>query len=169
MGEDPQGIPNNLMPYVAQVAVGKREKLTIFGKDYDTLSDGTCTRDYIHVVDLAKGHVKAIEFIFKNKGREIFNLGTGTPYTVTEIVETFEKVNDIKIKVMYTETGVQATSLNVMQMLTRLLKFSAGKRKNRLKICAVIHGTGRKIILTVTVKYKTKPEILFRAFVLLKH
>lgn len=102
IGEDPLGIPNNLMPYVSQVAVGRREKLTIFGNDYPT-PDGTCTRDYIHVVDLAKGHVKAIEYIFDHKGTEIFNLGTGTPYSVTEIVETFEKVNDIKVNHVYGE------------------------------------------------------------------
>ncbi|WP_295095046.1 UDP-glucose 4-epimerase GalE, partial [Ruminococcus sp.] len=101
IGEDPQGIPNNLMPYVSQVAVGKRDCLTIFGNDYPT-ADGTCTRDYIHVVDLAKGHVKAIDYILKNdKCCEIFNLGTGTPYSVTEIVDTFEKVNNIKVNHVY--------------------------------------------------------------------
>ena len=100
IGEDPQGIPNNLMPYVAQVAVGRREKLTIYGNDYPT-PDGTCRRDYIHVVDLAKGHVKAIDYAFTSKGVEIFNLGTGNPYSVTEIVTTFEKVNNIKIKYEY--------------------------------------------------------------------
>lgn len=101
IGEDPQGIPNNLMPYVTQVAVGKRERLTIFGSDYPTL-DGTCTRDYIHVVDLAKGHVKAIDYILSNeKCCEIFNLGTGTPYSVTEIVKTFERVNGVKVNHVY--------------------------------------------------------------------
>ena len=101
IGEDPQGIPNNLMPYVSQVAVGKRECLTIFGNDYPT-ADGTCTRDYIHVVDLAKGHVKAIDYILRNgKCCEIFNLGTGTPYSVTEIVDTFERVNNIKVNHVY--------------------------------------------------------------------
>ena len=100
IGEDPQGIPNNLMPYVAQVAVGRRDHLTIFGQDYPT-ADGTCTRDYIHVVDLAKGHVKAVEYVVKNKGVEVFNLGTGTPYSVTEIVTTFENANDMKIKYEY--------------------------------------------------------------------
>ena len=100
IGEDPQGIPNNLMPYVSQVAVGKRECLTIFGNDYPT-ADGTCTRDYIHVVDLAKGHVKAIDYILANRCVEIFNLGTGTPYSVTEIVDTFEKVNNIKVNHVY--------------------------------------------------------------------
>ena len=101
IGEDPQGIPNNLMPYVTQVAVGKRECLTIFGNDYPT-ADGTCTRDYIHVVDLAKGHVKAIDYILGNeKCCEIFNLGTGTPYSVTEIVKTFERVNGVKVNHVY--------------------------------------------------------------------
>lgn len=96
IGEDPQGIPNNLMPYISQVAVGRREKLTIFGNDYPT-PDGTCRRDYIHVMDLAEGHVKAVEYAASNKGLEVFNLGTGTPYSVIEIVEAFESVNNIKI------------------------------------------------------------------------
>ena len=100
IGEDPCGIPNNLMPYITQVAVGKRDHLTVFGNDYPT-PDGTCRRDYIHVVDLAKGHVKAIDYILKNKCCEIFNLGTGTPYSVTEIVETFEKVNGVKVNHVY--------------------------------------------------------------------
>lgn len=100
IGEDPRGIPNNLMPYVTQVAVGKRECLTIFGNDYPT-KDGTCTRDYIHVVDLAKGHVKAIDYILQHDCVEIVNLGTGTPYSVTEIVETFERVNGVKVNHVY--------------------------------------------------------------------
>ena len=90
IGEDPKGIPNNLMPYISQVAVGRREKLTVFGNDYDT-PDGTCLRDYIHVMDLATGHVKAVEFAEKNGGIEIFNLGTGKPYSVLEVIKTFEK------------------------------------------------------------------------------
>ena len=97
IGEDPKGIPNNLMPYISQVAVGRRDKLTIFGDDYPT-PDGTCRRDYIHVMDLAEGHVKAVEYAASNKGLEVFNLGTGTPYSVLEIVEAFEGVNGIKIK-----------------------------------------------------------------------
>ena len=101
IGEDPQGIPNNLMPFITQVAVGKREYLTIFGRDYPT-PDGTCRRDYIHIVDLAKGHVKAIDFILKQeKCCEIINLGTGKPYSVTEIVETFERVNNVRVKHVY--------------------------------------------------------------------
>ena len=97
IGEDPQGIPNNLMPYIAQVAVGRREHLTIFGNDYDT-PDGTCRRDYIHVCDLANGHLKAVEYCVQHKGTSVFNLGTGVPYSVLDIVNAFEKVNGIKIK-----------------------------------------------------------------------
>ena len=97
IGESPNGIPNNLMPYITQVAVGKREKLGVFGDDYDT-HDGTGVRDYIHVVDLANGHLKALEYINAgNKGTEIFNLGTGTGYSVLDIVKTFSRVNDLEI------------------------------------------------------------------------
>ena len=96
IGEDPQGIPNNLMPYIAQVAVGRREKLTVFGGDYDT-KDGTCRRDYIHVMDLADGHVKAVEYTLDHKGVEVFNLGTGTPYSVLEIINAFEDATGKKI------------------------------------------------------------------------
>lgn len=88
IGEDPQGIPNNLMPFISQVAVGRRDHLTVFGDDYNT-PDGTCRRDYIHVMDLADGHVKAAEFAMNNTGTEVFNLGTGTPYSVLEMVEAF--------------------------------------------------------------------------------
>ena len=90
IGEDPQGIPNNLMPYISQVAVGRRDHLTVFGDDYDT-PDGTCRRDYIHVMDLAEGHVKAAEYAVEHKGSEVFNLGTGSPYSVLEMVEAFSR------------------------------------------------------------------------------
>lgn len=96
IGEDPQGIPNNLMPSISQTAIGKSEKLTIFGGDYDT-PDGTCMRDYIHVMDLAEGHVKAVEYASGRHGTEIFNLGTGTPYSVLDIVHAFENANDLKL------------------------------------------------------------------------
>lgn len=96
IGEAPNGIPNNLMPYISQVAVGKREKLSVFGNDYPT-HDGTGVRDYIHVVDLAKGHVAAINYAAKNKGTEIVNLGTGTGYSVLDIVKSFERVNGVPI------------------------------------------------------------------------
>ena len=96
IGEDPTGIPNNLLPYITQVAIGKLPQLGVFGNDYPT-HDGTGVRDYIHVVDLEKGHVKAIEYAGKNKGTEIFNLGTGIGYSVLDIVKAFEKANNIKI------------------------------------------------------------------------
>ncbi|MGE0998465.1 UDP-glucose 4-epimerase GalE, partial [Bacillus sp. Gnz1/3] len=96
IGEDPNGIPNNLMPYVTQVAVGKLKELNIFGNDYPT-KDGTGVRDYIHVVDLAKGHVKALEKVLKTKGVEAYNLGTGKGYSVLEMVKAFEKVSGKKI------------------------------------------------------------------------
>ena len=96
IGEDPTGIPNNLLPYITQVAIGKLPQLGVFGNDYPT-HDGTVVRDYIHVVDLAKGHVKAIEYAAEHKGTEIFNLGTGTGYSVLDIVKAFEKANNIEI------------------------------------------------------------------------
>ena len=96
IGEDPLGIPNNLMPFISQVAVGKRDKLTVFGGDYPT-PDGTCLRDYLHVMDLAEGHIKAVEFAKSNKGTEVFNLGTGTPYSVLDIVETFERNSGVHV------------------------------------------------------------------------
>ena len=96
IGENPNGIPNNLMPYITQVAVGKLERLGVFGNDYPT-PDGTGGRDYIHVVDLARGHLKAIEYAAEHKGTEIFNLGTGTGYSVLDIVKAFIRVNDVDI------------------------------------------------------------------------
>lgn len=96
IGEDPSGIPNNLMPYVTQVAVGKREKLSVFGNDYPT-RDGTGERDYIHVVDLATGHVQALEKLSQSPGLVTYNLGTGRGYTVLELVHTFEEVNNVSI------------------------------------------------------------------------
>ncbi|WP_411689599.1 UDP-glucose 4-epimerase GalE [Acinetobacter pseudolwoffii] len=96
IGEDPQGIPNNLMPFVTQVAVGKREKLSIFGNDYPT-EDGTCERDFIHVVDLAKAHVLAIQNRLNHQGCRAWNIGTGQPISVLTIKNTFEQVNQIQI------------------------------------------------------------------------
>ena len=96
MGENPNGIPNNLMPYITQVAVGKLKELGVFGNDYDT-PDGTGVRDYIHVVDLANGHVKALKKIKENAGLCIYNLGTGHGYSVLDIVKNFEEANGIKI------------------------------------------------------------------------
>ena len=96
IGEDPRGIPNNLMPYITQVAVGRREKLSVFGNDYDT-PDGTGVRDYIHVVDLARGHVAAVRYVAENPGCEVFNLGTGTGYSVLDMVNAFVEVNHVSV------------------------------------------------------------------------
>ncbi len=97
IGEDPQGIPNNLMPYISQVAVGRRECLRIFGGDYPT-PDGTCRRDFIHVMDLAEGHARALEYGAGRHGVEVFNLGTGVPYSVLEMVHAFEKACGAPLK-----------------------------------------------------------------------
>ncbi|MDU7330953.1 MAG: UDP-glucose 4-epimerase GalE [Finegoldia magna] len=96
IGENPNGVPNNLMPYITQVAIGKLNKLTIYGNDYNT-SDGTCLRDFIHVSDLALGHISAIDYVMKNKCCEIINLGTGKPNSVLEVVNTFKKINGVQI------------------------------------------------------------------------
>ncbi len=96
IGENPNGIPNNLMPYIIKVATGELPILSVFGSDYDTL-DGTGVRDYIHVVDLAKGHIKALEKANVSKGVNIYNLGTGHGYSVLDLVNTFERVNNIKV------------------------------------------------------------------------
>lgn len=104
IGESPNGVPNNLMPYISQVAVGKLEKLHVFGGDYDT-RDGTCIRDFIHVVDLAKGHVKALDYFNTQKKGEVLtlNLGTGKGYTVLELINTFQEVSGQKIRYEITE------------------------------------------------------------------
>ena len=100
MGENPNGIPNNLMPYVTQVAVGKLKELGIFGNDYDT-HDGTGVRDFIHVVDLAKGHVKAVKKTEENPGLKIYNLGTGVGYSVLDIVNNFEAATGVKVPYVF--------------------------------------------------------------------
>ncbi|KAG8451633.1 hypothetical protein GDO86_003721 [Hymenochirus boettgeri] len=97
IGEDPQGIPNNLMPYVSQVAVGRRECLNVFGNDYNT-TDGTGVRDYIHIVDLAKGHIAALKKLESINGCKVYNLGTGTGYSVLEMVKAMEKASGKKIQ-----------------------------------------------------------------------
>ena len=96
IGEDPRGIPNNLMPYITQVAVGRREFLSVYGNDYNT-HDGTGVRDYIHVVDLAKGHVAAVEYVTGHRGCEVFNLGTGTGYSVLDMVKAFNEANGLDL------------------------------------------------------------------------
>ena len=102
IGELPIGIPNNLVPYITQTAAGIREALTIFGNTYNT-PDGTCIRDYIHVVDLAKAHVKALNYFNQSFQFETFNIGTGNGYSVKEIVDSFEKVNDMKLNIIWGE------------------------------------------------------------------
>ena len=102
IGEDPNGIPNNLMPFVTQVAVGKREKLSVFGSDYPT-HDGTGVRDYIHVVDLAIGHLKALEKLESAPGVVTYNLGTGTGSSVLDVINAFEKANSVKIHYQLTD------------------------------------------------------------------
>lgn len=123
IGEDPEGIPNNLMPFIAQVAVGRREMLGVFGNDYPT-HDGTGVRDYIHVVDLAAGHVAALDYTETDKGAVAVNLGTGRGYSVLDIVKTFERVNGIEIPyrimprragdaaVIYADSSLAKTLLN---------------------------------------------------------
>ncbi|MDD4199829.1 MAG: UDP-glucose 4-epimerase GalE [Eubacteriales bacterium] len=96
IGENPKGIPNNLMPYIQQVAIGARDKLTVFGDDYETI-DGTGVRDYIHVSDLAKGHVAALDYSAEHRGYEVFNLGTGRGTSVLELVKTFASVNGVDV------------------------------------------------------------------------
>lgn len=96
LGDDPNGIPNNLMPYIARVAAGQLDKLTIFGDDYPT-PDGTCRRDYLHVVDLAKGHLKAIDYAMEHTGAEAFNLGTGHAVSVLELVNTFMEATGVNV------------------------------------------------------------------------
>ena len=94
LGENPEGVPNNLMPYLTKVAKGELDKLSVFGNDYDTI-DGTCIRDYIHVVDLALGHVNALKKM--KKGIKIYNLGTGCGYSVLQIIEAFKRVNEMEV------------------------------------------------------------------------
>ena len=110
IGEDPNGIPNNLMPYITQVAVGKRKELSVFGNDYDT-HDGTGVRDYIHVVDLAKGHLKAVGKVLSSNGVEAYNLGTGIGYSVLDVVNSFENASGQKVpyKIVERRAGDIAT------------------------------------------------------------
>jgi len=102
IGEAPNGIPNNLMPFITQVALGKREKLSVFGSDWPT-PDGSGVRDYIHVVDLAKGHIAALRYAMEHSGTEVFNLGTGNGYSVLQLVESFARVNEVPVPYVITE------------------------------------------------------------------
>lgn len=128
IGESPVGIPNNLMPYITQVAIGRREKLNVYGDDYNT-SDGTGVRDYIHVVDLVLGHIKALEYLDKNDGIETFNLGTGTGYSVLELVHAFELATgrDIPYDIVDRRTGDVAICYANPAKAEKLLGWKAEK------------------------------------------
>ncbi len=134
IGEDPQGIPNNLMPYISQVAVGKLKQLSVYGNDYPT-PDGTGVRDYIHVVDLAQGHVAALSYADKMTGADIINLGTGTGYSVLDMVNAFEKVNGIKIPYVIAprRSGDVASCYAQPEKAAKVLGWSA--KKNLEDMC----------------------------------
>lgn len=133
IGEDPQGIPNNLMPYVSQVAVGKLNRLTVFGNDYNT-PDGTGVRDYIHVCDLARAHLCAVDYAVKNKGCEVFNVGTGVGYSVLDIVKAFEKVNGVKVPYIIgpRRAGDLATVFSDATKAEKVLKFKTEYNLERM-------------------------------------
>lgn len=126
IGENPNGIPNNLMPYITQVAIGRRSELGVFGNDYDT-PDGTGVRDYIHVVDLARGHVSALSAIEKKCGLAIYNLGTGHGYSVLDVVKAFEKATNMKVpyKIQPRRPGDIATCYSDPQKADRELGWTA--------------------------------------------
>lgn len=133
IGETPNGIPNNLMPYITQVAEGKREFLSVFGDDYDT-PDGTGVRDYIHVVDLAKGHIKALDKIMNGKGVCVYNLGTGTGYSVLDVVKAFEKASGVKVpyKIVDRRPGDLATCYSNPEKAEKELGWKAEKGLNEM-------------------------------------
>lgn len=126
IGEDPNGIPNNLMPYITQVASGKRDHLSVYGSDYET-NDGTGVRDYIHVVDLAIAHVLAVESVLDKKGVEAYNIGTGIGYSVLDVVNTFEKATDVKVPYVLAERrpGDIATCYADASKALKVLNWSA--------------------------------------------
>lgn len=128
IGESPKGTPNNLMPYITQVAIGKQEQLRIFGDDYKT-PDGTGIRDYIHVVDLVKGHVKALQYLENHKGVEIFNLGTGTGYSVLDLVKSFSEATskNIPYKIVERRPGDIGVCYANAEKAKRLLEWQAEK------------------------------------------
>lgn len=131
IGEEPNGIPNNLMPYIVKVAIGELRELQVFGDDYET-HDGTGVRDFIHVVDLAKGHIKAIEYILKHQGIEAINLGTGNGFSVLDLVKTFERVNEVSIpyRIVKRRPGDIASCYADVQKAKNLLHWTAEKNIN---------------------------------------
>lgn len=126
IGEDPADIPNNLLPYIAQVAVGRREYLSVFGGDYDTI-DGTGVRDYIHVMDLADGHVRALEWLERKQGIQAFNLGTGTGYSVLQMLKAFEQAcgKELPYKLVERRAGDVASCYADPTMAAEVLGWSA--------------------------------------------
>ncbi|MBX0313371.1 UDP-glucose 4-epimerase GalE [Planococcus glaciei] len=133
IGENPKGTPNNLMPYITQVAIGKHEQLQVFGNDYDT-HDGTGVRDYIHVVDLVKGHIKALQYLEEHGGIEIFNLGTGTGYSVLDLVKSFSEVTsmDIPYKIVERRPGDISNCYANPEKAKKLLGWQAEKDLNEM-------------------------------------
>ncbi|MCL2048102.1 MAG: UDP-glucose 4-epimerase GalE [Defluviitaleaceae bacterium] len=128
IGENPSGVPNNLMPFIAQTARGLHKEVRVFGNDYDT-PDGTGVRDYIHVVDLAKGHVKAVDYALKNTGCEAFNLGSGRGISVVEMLQAFERANDLKLPYSFAprRAGDNAVSYANPEKAEKMLGFKAEK------------------------------------------
>jgi UDP-glucose 4-epimerase len=134
IGELPNGVPNNLVPYLTQTAAGKREKLTVFGNNYNT-KDGTCIRDFIHVVDLAEAHVAALNYSEgMNEVIDVFNVGTGKGNTVLELIETFEKVNNLKLN--YSIGNRRPGDIEAIYAKTSKIESILGwKAKNGLPAC----------------------------------
>ena len=128
IGEDPQGFPNNLMPFVAQVAVGKRDKLFVFGNDYPT-TDGTGVRDYIHVMDLVEGHVVALDYCRRNRGLHTINLGTGNGVSVLEMVAAFERVSgrSVPYEIVDRRPGDIATCWADPSLAKKILRWEASR------------------------------------------
>ena len=145
IGELPKGTPNNLVPYLTQVAHGKRKELTIFGDDYDT-PDGTGVRDFIHVVDLAEAHIAALDYLQKQPPPfyDVFNVGTGQGTSVKELIETFEKINGVKVPYK-TDRVAQVISPPAGLILLKLTDLLAGAPKKPFLPLSKMPGAGRKI------------------------
>lgn len=143
IGEDPNGIPNNLLPYISQVAVGKLKELAVFGDDYPT-KDGTGVRDYIHVVDLAKGHLKALEKLEEAPGVVTYNLGTGSGSSVLEMINAFEQASGVDIPYKL-HLADPVMLLNATPILQKPKKNLDGKRNSTFIECAKTPGAGNRI------------------------
>ena len=143
IGENPNDIPNNLMPYIVKVANNELQQLNIFGDDYDT-KDGTGVRDYIHVVDLAKGHIKAVEHILNNNGIDYYNLGTGKGYSVLELVKTFESVNNVKINYQIVERRKGDIAICYADCTHALNKLGWKAEKNIREMCKDAYEFAKK-------------------------